>query len=586
MPAAGASLLEHRLRAAAASATLQRRSATHEALLVLIVEFLRSSGLQSSLASLLLEAPSASSALEAADNVDLHQIIDEWADAYERKHGRPPRLVRKKDAADSAKAGARRRSASVAALPPLTADVGAPSALPPLYRDAWERNGQRGDAGEAEEKAQLITAARRKKPSKAAPTSSASSTSAPSATLSPSTRGSKAAAVTETAVELPAVTGSTPLSLRPPPSPPTQASAAAGADVTVSSSSFPSSSSSSSSAPPRPPPTFSGVYLELARAIQRDILHPSSTLSTSFSDIVGLDSAKQLLHEAVTLPLLHPAFFTGLLSPWRGLLLYGPPGTGKTMLARAVACACHTTFFNIGSSTITSKYRGDSEKLVRVLFDLARFYAPSTVFIDEVDALMGSREGTGGEDGGGGEASRRMKSELLIQLDGLAQSEESVFVLCASNLPWDLDQALLRRLEKRILVPLPEAEARKDIVRRLLTDGQRARGLDYDAIASATERYSGSDLVSLCKESAMRPVRRLMKRLAVTADTEATAPPDAAAELEPVCMADVRAALACTRPSATVKYLDRYDEWHSQFGATVETDAEAVQQLQQEEQEP
>src|SRR6185437_2416535 len=125
-------------------------------------------------------------------------------------------------------------------------------------------------------------------------------------------------------------------------------------------------------------------------------------------------------------------------------------GTGKTMLARAVATECKTTFFNISSSSITSKYRGDSEKLVRVLFELARYYAPSTIFIDEIDALMGSRDNPSSSSSSfmenEGDAARRLKSELLIQLDGLTTTTSQVFVLCASNLPWSLDTALLRRL--------------------------------------------------------------------------------------------------------------------------------------------
>ena len=243
----------------------------------------------------------------------------------------------------------------------------------------------------------------------------------------------------------------------------------------------------------------------------------SASIPCSFSSIVGLESAKQLLHEAITLPLRFPSFFTGLLSPWKGVLLYGAPGTGKTMLARAVASDCASTFFNLSAAAVVSKWRGDSEKIVRALFECARHAQPSTVFIDEVDAIMGRREGLGGagEEAGGGtdEASRRMKSELLTQLDGLSSSSALVFVLCATNLPWDLDQALLRRLEKRILVPLPAAAGRQQMVERLLVEGERAQGLDYAAIALKTAGYSGADIVSLCKESAMRPVRRLMKQL-------------------------------------------------------------------------
>ncbi len=133
-----------------------------------------------------------------------------------------------------------------------------------------------------------------------------------------------------------------------------------------------------------------------------------------------------------------------------------------------MATECNTTFFNISASSIVSKWRGDSEKLVRVLFDLARHHQPSTIFIDELDSIMSARgEGEGGEH----EGSRRMKTELLIQMDGLASDAgANVFLLAASNLPWDLDAAMLRRLEKRIMVELPSEAARRQLLATLLRD--------------------------------------------------------------------------------------------------------------------
>lgn len=185
------------------------------------------------------------------------------------------------------------------------------------------------------------------------------------------------------------------------------------------------------------------------------------------------------------------------------------------MLAKAVATECRTTFFNISASTIVSKWRGDSEKLVRVLFELARYHQPSTIFVDEVDSILSSRTGSGEH-----EASRRMKTELLIQLDGLIKSKgERVFLLAASNLPWDLDMALLRRLEKRILVPLPSSEAREAMVKYHLPPGPPGSGaraeetIDYQEFSDKLEGYSGSDIKLVCKEAAMKPLRRVMKNL-------------------------------------------------------------------------
>jgi katanin p60 ATPase-containing subunit A1 len=159
---------------------------------------------------------------------------------------------------------------------------------------------------------------------------------------------------------------------------------------------------------------------ELGAQIQRDVL--AQNPDVRWEDVASNDGAKRLLKEAVVMPIKYPSLFQGLLSPWKGVLLYGPPGTGKTMLAKAVATECKTTFFNISASSIVSKWRGDSEKLIRVLFELARYHAPSTIFLDEIDSIMGQRQSGGQEHDG----SRRMKTELLIQMDGVIASPEQV----------------------------------------------------------------------------------------------------------------------------------------------------------------
>uniref|UniRef100_A0A673A9P5 Katanin p60 ATPase-containing subunit A-like 2 n=1 Tax=Sphaeramia orbicularis TaxID=375764 RepID=A0A673A9P5_9TELE len=305
---------------------------------------------------------------------------------------------------------------------------------------------------------------------------------------------------------------------------------------------------------------MSGEMRELASVISRDIYLHSPNVR--WEDIIGLEDAKRLVKEAVVYPIKYPQLFTGILSPWKGLLLYGPPGTGKTMLAKAVATECKTTFFNISASSIVSKWRGDSEKLVRVLFELARYHAPSTIFLDELESVMGQR---GTSMGAEHEGSRRMKTELLVQMDGLARSDDLVFVLAASNLPWELDHGMLRRLEKRILVGLPSSPARCAMISHWLPPLNSSRGvelrtqLDYEALAMEMEGYSGSDIRLVCKEAAMRPVRKIFDALESHQDGNTNM-----LQLETVTTADFLEAIAHTKPSAR-SLMDRYTAWEKEY---------------------
>lgn len=315
------------------------------------------------------------------------------------------------------------------------------------------------------------------------------------------------------------------------------------------------------------PPFPTNELNDLAATILREILDVNP--SVRWGDIANLESAKHLLQEAVVMPVKYPELFQGILRPWKGILLFGPPGTGKTLLAKAVATECRTTFFNIAASSVVSKWRGDSEKLVRMLFDLAVHYAPSTIFIDEIDSLMSARSSDGEHEG-----SRRMKTELLTQMDGLSKRRggEVVFVLAASNVPWDLDTAMLRRLEKRILVSLPTHDARVLMFRRLLPNSF-ASDADYEACATLTEGMSGADIDVVCREAMMRPVRKLISQLEAAGngrDAHTRLPSEplkpAAATLE-----DVQASIACTRSSVRVADLDKYDVWAREHGSGLST---------------
>lgn len=218
-----------------------------------------------------------------------------------------------------------------------------------------------------------------------------------------------------------------------------------------------------------------------------------------WADVAGLEVAKKALKEAVVYPFLRPDLFMGLREPARGMLLFGPPGTGKTMLARAVATESRSTFFAISASSLTSKWLGESEKLVRALFSLAKALAPSIIFVDEIDSLLSSRGGSSEH-----ESTRRIKTEFLIQWSDLqraaagskqtdkekAEGDASrVLVLAATNMPWAIDEAARRRFVRRQYIPLPEAPVRGEQLRTLL--GHQKHNLSKNDIQVLVELTDG-----------------------------------------------------------------------------------------------
>lgn len=309
--------------------------------------------------------------------------------------------------------------------------------------------------------------------------------------------------------------------------------------------------------------------MELAATIERDIV--CADLNVRFDDIGGLEDAKRAINEAMVLPLILPEFFTGLRTPWKGVLLFGPPGTGKTMLAKAVAsCTDNITFFNCSSATLTSKWRGESEKLLRALFLTARARVPSILFFDEIDSLLGQRGSTAEH-----EASRRFKSEFLIHMDGLLSDARPdgdataghLLVLATSNAPWDLDEALRRRLEKRIYIPLPDCQARLRMIQHHLKAIHISEDIDFESLAERTEGYSGADVQMVCRDASMNPMRRLIAgrspaELVQLRDEGSLSPGSV-----PVEMSDLEAALASVKPSVAIGDTVRYADWARDFGS-------------------
>ena len=271
-----------------------------------------------------------------------------------------------------------------------------------------------------------------------------------------------------------------------------------------------------------------------------------------FDDVVGLVEAKQILKEIIIIPNLRPDLFTGLRSPPRGLLLFGPPGTGKTMIAKAVATECKCTFFSISASSLTSKYLGESEKLVRALFQLAYEMQPSVVFIDEIESILSKRK----EDEN--DAMKRLKTEFLIQFDGVGSSEENrVLIIGATNRPFDLDPAVIRRLPKRVYVGPFNDEEKKGFIKKIITQNKcDIKDEEYLKIAKMCNNYSNSDLKELCREAAYEPLRELNSSSL-----------QKVSELRPITFEDFNKAIRKVRGTLTEGILKQLEKWNQEFGA-------------------
>eukprot|EP01036_Dinobryon_divergens_P022573 gene22573-30838_t len=236
-----------------------------------------------------------------------------------------------------------------------------------------------------------------------------------------------------------------------------------------------------------------------------NMLHEESK-STDFSEIGGLTDQIRELREVIELPLTNPELFirVGIKAP-KGVLLYGPPGTGKTLLARALASNINGTFLKVVASAIVDKYIGESARIIREMFGYAKDHQPCVIFMDEVDAIGGSRfsEGTSAD-----REIQRTLMELLAQLDGF-ESLGAVKIVMATNRPDILDPALLRpgRLDRKIEIPLPNEASRLDIL-KIHAGGIAKRGdIDYESVVKLADGFNGADLRNICTEAGLFAIR-------------------------------------------------------------------------------
>ena len=300
-----------------------------------------------------------------------------------------------------------------------------------------------------------------------------------------------------------------------------------------------------------------------------------------WDEIAGLQGAKQVLKEAAILPIKFPSLFQGNRKPWSGILLYGPPGTGKSFIAQAVATEAESTFFSVSSSDLISKWQGESEKMVKSLFQTARKNKPAVIFIDEIDSICGARSD------GENDSTRRVKTEMLVQMQGVGTDNKGLLILAATNTPWFLDPAVRRRFEKRVYIPLPDRAARRELL--MIHSGKDGRKVLVNSpemvadIVDLTEGYSGSDISVIVREALMGPVRRCQRAKYFVRRGGKLAPTDDPTGAQEMSIYDLDDEKELDIPQLTADdYLEatmgvsssvgqadlgRYNDWTDQFGA-------------------
>lgn len=302
-------------------------------------------------------------------------------------------------------------------------------------------------------------------------------------------------------------------------------------------------------------PLYKNIDPEMIKMVNEE-LHLKQNQVT-WTDVAGLENVKTALNELVILPHKRPELFTGLRAPVRGLLLFGAPGNGKTLIGKALCSEAGLTFFAMSASAVISKWLGDGAKLIRALFAVARAKQPSLVFIDDLESLFPNQApASAGEDTD--EKFRRAKTELLVALDSLDE-ETKITVIGVTNKPQNLDEAIRRRLTKRIYVPMPDTNTRKQFITATLKKADVLHGIrppDLTDLAALTEGFARHDLHILCMEAAMEPIRQ-------AATLERRSGPG----VRQIVLSDFQEVLKRVRPSISQAEIQQYEDWNEQFGS-------------------